>query len=285
MPAPNQALTQLTAGAGPLLSVAGLSVSLGRRRILSNIDLTVDNSQLVALLGPNGAGKSTLVRALAGEVNADRGQIQLQNKPLHSWRRPALSRHRAVMPQKVDLQFPLTTREVIALGRPRENARQRARVIDELLALLDITSLQHRLVPTLSGGEQQRVQLARVMAQIWDQPGPRLLLLDECSSALDPAHQQLIFQRLKQLAMDGAGLLVAVHDLNLAAQYADRLILMNNGQVFAEGDPGTVLTEENLARVYGLDARVELLPEGYPLVIPRQQSGQRPQSAPSPNLL
>ncbi|MDF0749417.1 heme ABC transporter ATP-binding protein [Marinobacter sp. 71-i] len=254
----------------PLLNVNNLDLWLAKQQILDDISLSLTQGELVALLGPNGAGKSTLIRALAGEVRVPAQTVRFDGKDMNQWSRAALARHRAVMPQKVDLQFPMTVEEVVALGRPRENPTQRRRIIRALLARLDITHLETRLVPTLSGGEQQRVQLARVLAQVWDRPDPRLLLLDECTSALDPAHQQQVFQQLRQLASEGFGLLVAVHDLNLAAQYADRLVLMKAGKIFAEGPPASVLTEQHLREVYGLESRVELLPEGYPLVIPQR---------------
>lgn len=252
----------------PMLQVDQLDIHLSGRPILADVHLRLHSGELVALLGPNGAGKSTLVRTLAGELHAPDNSLHFASKPLNRWGRSAIARHRAVMPQKVDLQFPMTVEEVIALGRPREKPEQRGRVIDALLERLDIVHLKNRLVPTLSGGEQQRAQLARVLAQVWDQPDPRLLLLDECTSALDPAHQQVVFGLMKQMASAGYGLLVAVHDLNLAAQYADRLVLMKEGRIVAEGAPADVLTSTNLKKVYGLSARVTMLPEGYPLVIP-----------------
>ncbi len=260
----------------PLLDIDNLDSSLGNRQILEGVSLSLARGELVALLGPNGAGKSTLIRTLAGELPSPARRIHVDGRAMEQWTSAELARHRAVMPQKVDLQFPMTVQEVVALGRPRENAEQRRRIIRALLTRLDIAHLETRLVPTLSGGEQQRVQLARVLAQVWERPDPRLLLLDECTSALDPAHQQQVFQQLCQLAREGFGLLVAVHDLNLAAQYADRLILMKDGKVFADGLPASVLTEPNLRDVYGLHSRVELLPEGYPLVIP--QTPTRPYS-------
>ncbi len=252
----------------PLLNVESLSLKLEGRTILDGLTAHVRAGELVALLGPNGAGKSTLVKAVAGEVEAASGGIAINRRPLSQWPRAELARHRAVMPQKIDMQFPLTAYEVVALGRPREPMAQRQRIVTELLTLMDVADLAQRRVPTLSGGEQQRVQLARVLAQLWEQPHPGLFLLDECTSALDPAHQQLVFNRLRQLANSGNGLLVAVHDLNLAAQWADRLILMNHGKVAVEGSPESVLTADNLMQIYGLDARVITLAEGYPVVLP-----------------
>lgn len=258
-----------------LLTVTNLDLWFARQQILDDISLSLAQGELVALLGPNGAGKSTLIRALAGEITVPERAVSFDGRALNQWPMAALARHRAVMPQKIDLQFPMTVEEVVALGRPRENATQRRRIIRALLSRLDIIHLETRLVPTLSGGEQQRVQLARVLAQVWDRPDPRLLLLDECTSALDPAHQQQVFQQLHQLAREGFALMVAVHDLNLAAQYADRLVLMKAGKIFAEGSPASVLTEQKLREVYGLHSRVELLPEGYPLVIPQRPASDR----------
>ncbi|PAV25631.1 heme ABC transporter ATP-binding protein [Tamilnaduibacter salinus] len=255
-----------------ILETHSIAICLGGHPIVEDLSFTLRPGELVALLGPNGAGKSTLIRALAGEIDVPPDRVRFAGRAMGDWRRADIARHRAVMPQKVDLQFPMTTREVIALGRPRESAENRQRIIGELMARLDIARFADRLVPTLSGGEQQRVQLARVLAQIWERPAPHLLLLDECSSALDPAHQQLIFRELKQLAARGVALLVAVHDLNLASQFADRLMLLQSGRVVAEGTPGEVLVPDTLRDVYGLTCRVEALPEGYPMVIPTPES-------------
>jgi len=159
--------------------------------------------------------------------------------------------------------------EVVRLGRPPESLSKSTVILEELMDLLDIVHLRHRLASRLSGGEQQRVQLARVLAQVWDSTEPVLLLLDECTSALDPAHQQQVFSLLRRLARQrGFAVMAVAHDLNLAARFADRLMLLDQGTCFREGVPGNVLTPGVLAEVYGLSARILQLDEGYPLVIP-----------------
>lgn len=251
-----------------VLSVKNVSVSLGRSRVLSDIDFNIRAGELLMLLGPNGAGKSTLLRAVSGELSY-RGSICLSGQELGQWSPERLARQRAVMPQRVEVNFPLTVEEVVRLGRPHRSARRDDPVVAELMVALDIHHLKHRLVPGLSGGEQQRLQLARVLAQIIDSGGDRILLLDECTSALDPAHQQLVLRLIRRLAREhGMAVLSIIHDLNLAAQFADRLLVMKAGRCISEGTAQHVLTPSLLESVYGLRARVVGLPEGFPMVIP-----------------
>lgn len=254
---------------GSVLNVDRVTVQLADKAILQQVALGLRAGELVALLGPNGAGKSSLLKVIAGEQRCQQGQVAVGGKALECWRRRDLARQRAVMPQRVEVNFPFTAREVVALGCPPGTRASRDALIEDLLARLEVAELADRLIATLSGGEQQRVQLARVLAQLWLSRGPRLLLLDECTSALDPAQQQLVFSLLRELASDeGYGILAVVHDLNLAAAHADRLVLMQGGRIVADGAPSEVLRPARLRDVYGLNARVLALPEGYPLVIP-----------------
>ncbi|QBM15934.1 hemin import ATP-binding protein HmuV [Marinobacter sp. JH2] len=250
------------------LRVNNLSVSLGGVTIVREINLVLETGEMVMLLGPNGAGKSTLLKALSGELPFQ-GQVAMAGRKLADWAPSQLARHRAVMPQKVDVNFPLTVKEVVSMGRPRTAKGKPDLIMNRLMAELDIAHLRYRMVPGLSGGEQQRVQLARVLGQILDASGPRLLLLDECTSALDPSHQQLVMEVVQRLAQEqGISVLAIVHDLNLAAQFADRLVVMQGGRCFCEGGAHDVLTHSVLKAVYGYRARIISLPEGYPLVVP-----------------
>ncbi len=256
-----------------LLHVDGLGVHLSGKPIVRNLGFQLDAGEMLVILGPNGAGKSTLLKGLAGEHKMGAGQVMFVGRALSNWSNRDLARHRAVMPQRVEVNFPLTVEEIVRLGRPPEPLSKSMPVLSELMELLDITHLRHRLAPGLSGGEQQRVQLARVLAQVWSTAGPVLLLLDECTSALDPAHQQQVFSLLRRLAKQrGFGVLAVAHDLNLAARFADRLMLLHQGQSYISGQPSAVLTEAVLAAVYGLSARVLELDEGYPLVIPQDDA-------------
>ncbi|SFM78328.1 heme ABC transporter ATP-binding protein [Marinobacter zhejiangensis] len=254
---------------GAVLDVSDVSFRVGRQAVLTQVSLRVERGEFVALLGPNGAGKSSLLRVVSGECRPESGQVRIAGRALASWRRRDLARHRAVMPQKVDVSFPFTAREVVALGCPADRVTGRQALIDSLLSRLGVADLADRLIGSLSGGEQQRVQLARVLAQVCDSDGPRLLLLDECTSALDPAQQQLVFSLLRELAsVEGYAIVAVVHDLNLAAAHADRLVMMCKGRVVADGPPLMVLAPDLLRQVYGLNSRVERLPEGYPVVVP-----------------
>ncbi|MDI9244463.1 heme ABC transporter ATP-binding protein [Marinobacter sp. CHS3-4] len=261
-----------------MLSVRNLNVSLGGTRIVTGIDLELGAGELVMLLGPNGAGKSTFLKALSGETQYH-GSVLLSGCELTRWQPQRLARRRAVMPQRVDVNFPLTVKEVVRLGRPR-SAPVNDLVVLELLRALELEHLVNRMVPGLSGGEQQRLQLARVLAQIVDCPGESLLLLDECTSALDPAHQQLVLELVRHLARKrDMAVLAIVHDLNLAAQFGDRLMLMESGRCVLDGRAEQVLTPANLKLVYGFHARIVHLPEGYPMVIPTGRVAS--QTAPS----
>lgn len=265
-----------------LLHVEDLQVRLAGKRIVHSLDFQLHEGELLVVLGPNGAGKSTLLKTLAGEHKFNARQLAFAGQPLADWTNKKLARQRAVMPQRVDVNFPLTVEEIVCLGRPPEPLAKSRPILAELMALLDISHLQSRLAPGLSGGEQQRVQLARVLAQVWDTQEPVLLLLDECTSALDPAHQQQVFSLLRKLARErNFAVLAVAHDLNLAARFADRLMLLHRGQCFTEGLPADVLTEQALAQVYGLSARILDLEEGYPLVIPRDDASAFAYSTPS----
>ena len=255
-----------------VLSVNNVRVSLGRSRIVHGIDCQLRAGELLMLLGPNGAGKSTLLKAISGDLPYS-GDVTFSGQELGRWRPERLARQRAVMPQRVEVNFPLTVEEVVHLGRPKMAPGGKDPVVDELMHELDIGHLRHRLVPGLSGGEQQRLQLARVLAQVIDSPGDRLLLLDECTSALDPAHQQMVLDLVRRLAKaEGMAVLAVVHDLNLAAQFADRLLVMKGGCLVHQGSARQVLTPQLLESVYGFTARVVELEEGYPMVVPQRRA-------------
>lgn len=248
----------------PLLSVEGLTVSAGEQVLLSDIRFQARPGERLALLGPNGAGKSTLLRALAGDLIPDTGSVTLRGRPVAEWPVAELARHRAVMMQHTPVGFPVRADEVVALGLPgRRQGDARDPLVGELLDGFGVGHLRGRAWPSLSGGEQQRVHLARVLAQIWDTPGPRLLLLDESTSALDPAQQYLTLEKLAALAEQGDYLIVLVcHDLALAGAFASRVLMLDQGRLLADDRPARVLTPERLAEVYGLRSRWLDHPDG-----------------------
>lgn len=245
-----------------MLEACNIRVTAGGAPLLDGVSLALAAGEVVAIVGPNGAGKSTLLRALCGDVAPARGEVRLLGRPLRAWPVRALAQLRAVLPQHSTLAFAFTAREVVALGRaphsggaagPRDEA-----IAAEALGAVDAAHLADCWYTTLSGGEQQRVHLARVLAQIWEPVNeqPRFLLLDEPTSSLDLAHQHHTLATARQWARQGVGVAVVLHDLNLAAQYADRLVLLHAGRVAAEGSPERVLTPARIAEVFGLSVQV-----------------------------
>lgn len=236
------------------------------RELLRDVSLQLHPGELLAVLGPNGAGKSSLLRTLAGEWPFGTGEIRLNGRPLASIPRLETARLRAVMPQADRLSFPFSVTEVVLLGRTphaaRSSAAQDERIVHEVLVAVDSLSLAARDYTTLSGGERQRVQLARALAQIWDEDirEPRFLLLDEPTASLDLAHQHGVLQLLNRLKRRDIGILVVLHDLNLAARYADRVALLKDGKMSACGPSLSVMTETTLSRVYSLPIRLLELP-------------------------
>lgn len=245
-----------------MIRVEGLGVRIGRTAILDGVDLTVAPGRLTAVIGSNGAGKSTLMRCIAGERSPTSGRVTLDGAPIAAWDLVALARRRAVLPQHVALDFPLTGREVVRLGRsPHRGVADAAtdrRAIAAAMAAADVAHLADRSYPTLSGGEQQRVQFARVLAQIAgpDAAPSGYLLLDEPTASLDLAHQSAILRAARGLAEAGAGVLAILHDLNQAARFADDIVLLRQGRVFAAGSPAEVFTAPIVEAALGCPVEV-----------------------------
>ncbi len=219
--------------------------------------------EFVALLGKNGAGKSTLMRALSGDLAPTSGEVHMEDRPLSQWSTRERARMRAVLPQQGTLAFGFTGLEVASMGRyPHCGGTPGARDLEiarEALAAVSADHLAHRRVTTLSGGEKARVQLARVLAQLWPEGGAanRYLLLDEPTASLDPAHQHLALSLAKQMAAERKfGVLAVLHDLNLASQYADRIVLLKDGRVLENGPPEDVLTTAALAQCLAIEATI-----------------------------
>jgi iron complex transport system ATP-binding protein len=244
------------------LNLTNVELAVGEKPVLNSIEFSLAAGELLAVIGPNGAGKTSLLRAIAGELVPVAGSIMLGGKNIHELSLRVRSRQVAVLPQLSSLTFPFTVEEVILLGRsPHGTGMQRDKAIGaQVMACLDILSLRERLYTQLSGGEKQRVQLARVLAQVWNGEGQhsRLLLLDEPTSALDLGHQQMLMRTLKILAAQGVAIVMAVHDVNIASAYADRILALKDGHCVALGNPQEVL---NAAVMHALfDVRVQVLP-------------------------
>ncbi len=255
-----------------MLRVENLAVKRGPCTVLAEVDLTLQPGEVLGVLGPNGAGKSTLLGALSGELPAAQGQVWLGQQALADWEPTARAQRLAVLPQTSTLNFAFSVEAVVGMGRlPHASGQQRdAQIVAEALAAADASHLAGRSYLALSGGERQRVHLARVLAQLWPGAAGQVLLLDEPTSMLDPLHQHTTLQAVRRFAEQGAAVLVIVHDLNLAARYCDRLLLLRQGRPYALGSPEQVLRAEPLHAVFGLEVLVQQHPErGHPLIIAR----------------
>ena len=252
------------------IELRGVSASLGGRRVVDGVDTSVATGEWLALIGPNGAGKTTLLRAIARLIPYS-GSIALEGRPTSERSRAELSRLLAVVPQEPFTPPWMTVAEYVLLGRTphlgrfaREGARDRE-VAARALSRLDLLAFGERRLGTLSGGERQRVVVARALAQ-----EARIVLLDEPTASLDIGHQQQAFELLDVLRGEsGLTLVTAMHDLTVAAQYADRMLLLDGGRVAADGPPADVLTEALVAGHYG--AEVDVVAVGERLaIVPRR---------------
>ncbi|MEM6784927.1 MAG: heme ABC transporter ATP-binding protein [Bacteroidota bacterium] len=255
-----------------MLALDTVRYAVGTNTLVVDVSLAVAPGEVVAVVGANGAGKTTLLRMASGDLSPSAGTVRLDGRALGAYEPDALARQRAVLPQHAALTFGFTAREVVLLGRTPHAAGQAQddEVAAQALHLAGVTHLAERAYPTLSGGERQRVHFARTLAQLWETPteGARYLLLDEPTASLDPAHQHAVLGVSKQCAEAGVGVLAVLHDLNLAAYYADRIAVLRQGCLVALGPPSTVLTPDTIRHAFGLDALVQTHPTaGCPLVI------------------
>ena len=255
-----------------MLRVEALQVRRGGKIVLADVTLALLSGEVIGVLGPNGAGKSTLLGALCGELQPDQGKVWLDQQELKHWSGAQRAQRLAVLPQSSTLDFAFRVEEVVGMGRlPHQTGRVRDdEIIEAALQAADVGHLIGRSYLSLSGGERQRVHLARVLAQLWPGETGQTLLLDEPTSMLDPLHQHTVLQAIRTFADRGAAVLVILHDLNLAARYCDRILLLEDGRPHALNTPLQVLRPELLKAVFGLDVLVQPHPElGHPLIIAR----------------
>jgi iron complex transport system ATP-binding protein len=255
----------------PLLEARGLTVQLGGTVVLAGVDLAFAPGELVALVGPNGAGKSTLLAALAGDLLPSLGTVLLCGEELARTSLGTRAQRRAVLQQRTEVALPFTVEQVVRMGRSpwlavAEEVARDDEVVATAIERTDLLALSGRRVTELSGGELARVGLARVLAQ-----GCDVLLLDEPTAALDLRHQETTMLALRAEADADRAVVVAIHDLDLAAAHADRLVVVDDGRVVADGPTGDVLDGVDLGAVYGIDLEVVADGRGGRIVRPRRE--------------
>jgi len=236
----------------PLLSAHNLTRKVASNVLLDNINVQVFAGEVLGIIGPNGAGKSTLLKILAGVATYDEGQLKLVATPFAACSANSKARILAYLEQRPHVYWPLAVKQVVALGRlPHTNstALMNANAIESALAFTGSSKLQDRLFHTLSEGEKMLVNLSRVLAT-----EPQLILADEPTAALDPYHQLLVLELFRKLSQQGLGIILVLHDLQLAARFCDRLVLLHQGKMVSEGSPTSVLSTTNLAQSYRINA-------------------------------
>jgi len=259
-----------------MIRANGVSVAIGRSRILSDVDFVARAGEVSAIVGPNGSGKTTFLRAVSGDLGYS-GRIEINGRDMSSMKSWEAAAMRAVLPQQTVLSFPFTVREVVRLGltggRSGVLAGEEERLPERALSRVDLSGFAGRYYQELSGGEQQRVQLARVLCQVWSpvlEGTPRWLLLDEPVSSLDIKHQLIIMDIARDFARRGGGVIAILHDLNLTAMYADQIFVMHRGTLAAAGAPKDVMSDALIERVFDCPLRVGVLPAANtPFVLPQ----------------
>jgi iron complex transport system ATP-binding protein len=245
-----------------MLTADHISLRLGPRMVLNDVSLALKRGELVVILGPNGAGKSTLLKVLTGDLEPEQGSVSFDGKPIANIAIGELARGRAVLSQSTGLNFPFTVLEVVRLGLAAAQGgiskTEAARLLPRALNAVELAGFEGRLYQQLSGGEQQRVHLARILCQAWagKPDGSGFLLLDEPVSNLDIRHQLQTLEAVSQHVAGGGGALMILHDINLAALYADRLIMMADGRIIREGAPSDILNRAAIRDVYSVDMPV-----------------------------
>jgi len=234
-------------------------VTCGARTLINNVNFSAQPGKLTVILGPNGAGKSTLLKVLSDDLRQDAGHVHLLGKAQESWKKKDIAKYRAVLPQTCTLNFGFQVRDVVRLGRlPFGQSTKDNALVREALSSVGLKDMEKRLYPELSGGEQRRVQFARILVQIQDAAlaGSGILLLDEPTSNLDPAHAFSSLQHAHSLAQSGLTVVAIVHDINLAMPFADDIFAMKNGKVLFSGSRDKILTPQNLTELYDIETAI-----------------------------
>jgi iron complex transport system ATP-binding protein len=256
----------------PVIDTDAVSVRAGGKTLLDQVTLAFAPGQCVAIVGPNGAGKTTLLRLLGGELRPQTGTVRLKGRNVAAFAPRSLAEHRAVLSQDISVVFPFTVAEIVRMGAGDRRGPRIEALVDEALREVGLSPLTERIITTLSGGEQQRAHFARVLVQLACGEavhGPGVLLLDEPTASLDMRHQLDLLAATRRCAARGVTVIAILHDLNLAALFADRIVVLSGGRVAGDGSPSDIITDDILERVFHVGAAVGRLPTGgIPFVLP-----------------
>ncbi|MCE6988936.1 heme ABC transporter ATP-binding protein [Dyadobacter sp. CY323] len=255
-----------------MIEVRRVGFEVRGRKLLEDVSFAVKSGEFWAVVGANGAGKSTLIKLLSSELTPTSGHVDFLGRDLKNYKLKELARKRAVLSQQNTISLSFTVQEIVLMGRypfyDSEPEQRDLAIVDVCLKKVGIGKLKSRLYPTLSGGEQQRVQVARALAQIWEVENG-LLLLDEPTTGMDLLHQFETFHLAKELTKGGFAVIAVVHDLNQALQYADKVLMLKDGRSYGIGAPDEVLTENAIKAGFGLPVQI-IQPDGidFPIIVP-----------------
>lgn len=256
-----------------MIRAQDITIRRGGRNLVEKVSLTLEPGKFTVIIGPNGAGKSTLLKTLSGELRPDDGDIYYHDRGLSSLSPMELAAERAVLPQSTALSFPFTALEVVRMGAVAHGSRDPNLAARQALVRVGLAGFEGRSYNALSGGEQQRVHLARVLAQMPDPVmygRPRAIFLDEPTASLDIGHQISVLELARDFARRGGLVLAILHDLNLAAEFADHLAILHHGRLIRQGRPESTIEDETIAEVYGIAGTVGRLPSGaIPYILPQ----------------
>jgi len=258
-----------------MMQVENVQFGLKGKSLLQNVSFIANTGEFLAIVGANGAGKSTLMKLLSKELSPTSGRISFRQKDLKEYSLKELAQKRAVLAQQNVVTLSFTVQEIVLMGRyPFYDSKPSAldlSIVDTCLQKVGISHFKGRLYPTLSGGEQQRVQLARTLAQVWNVENG-FILLDEPTSGMDLLHQFETFRLARDMSQKGYGVVAVVHDLNFALQYADRVLMLKKGSIFSIGTPDKVLTSEHIKEAFGVSVRI-IQPDDtpFPVIIPKAE--------------
>lgn len=257
-----------------MLRTENISFSVGKKQILKNVSASFLPGEFNMILGPNGSGKSSFLKIFSGEINKFQGTVLYEDKKIKELRKEELAKKRAVMSQQADLGFPLLVEEVVMMGRyPHFTFNPNKKditICNEVIERMNLVEFKERNYLTLSGGEKQRVQYARVLAQVWEKPTDsyRYLFLDEPLNSLDISYQHEFLQVAVELIKDHTVLIAVMHDINLAAHYADNLFFFKEGELVVHGKPKDILSAAMIEKVFNIKTTVIENPvTGKPLII------------------